>query len=403
MHYGRRGAKRALAAILLVLIVAATAATPATAAPAAPAVQSTGAILVDLDTGQVLFSKNADTPLYPASTTKIMTALLALELGKLEDGVTAGDDVLTVDGSRIYLEPGEQQTLNDLLYAMMLSSANDAAWAIAEHYGGTVDHFVELMNQRAAELGATNTHFVNPNGLHDRGHITTARDLSLIARAAMVNPVFAAIVSTRKHVMPWLSKNTVRELYNINDMLYDYDGTIGVKTGFTTPAGHTLVSAVERDGMRLLSVTLHADLAHRFGDARNLMDWAFANFRKETVVERGVSVGSLTVRTQRVPVVTVDSVTYDVNGDLPALEKEVVLDKLSGLPKRGQIVGRLELRRDGQVITSVPVAAAADVKAVPVWAWYVAGGVSMTGLRVRQLVVRRRRKRLFVRRRRSCR
>lgn len=385
---------------LTLLLFTLGAAMPARAAAPAPDVGSSGAILIDLDTGQVLYTKNADSEFYPASTTKIMTALLALEMGELDDVITAGESVLAVDGSRIYLEPGEQETLNDLLYAMMLPSANDAAWAIAEHYGGTVDKFVQLMNERAAALGATNTHFITPNGLHDPQHVTTPRDLALIAKAAMANPAFAKIVSTREHEMPWPQKDSVRPLYNINDMLYNYDGTIGVKTGFTTPAQHTLVAAVERNGMRLLSVTMHADISHRFGDARSLMDWAFASFSKETAIERGASAGAITVRTQRIPLVTVDSVTYDATGDLPQFTTKLVLDPRRGVPKRGQIVGHLEVSQNGQLVTSVPVAAAVDAKAVPVWAWFAVGGLLGTGLRVRQVTARRRRKKLFARRKR---
>lgn len=397
MQQRSHGARRALTIVLTLILLALGAAAPAHAA--APDIECSGAILIDLDTGQVLYSKNADTQLYPASTTKIMTALVALEMGHLDDVITAGDSVSTVDGSRIYLEPGEQETLNDLLYAMLLPSANDAAWVIAEHYGGTVEKFVELMNEKAAALGATNTHFVTPNGLHDPAHVTTPRDLAIIARAAMANPTFAKIVSTREHDMPWPEKGTIRQLYNLNELLDSYEGALGIKTGFTTPAQHTLVAAVERNGMRLLSVTMHSDIAHRFADAKTLMDWAFASFSKQTVVARGVDAGSMTVRTQRIPLVTVDQITYDGAGDSPQFSTQLVLDQQHGIPRRGQIVGRLELWQDGKLFTSVPVAAAASAKAVPVWAWFVAGGALGTGVRVRQLAVKRRRKRIFAGRR----
>lgn len=394
----RTGAQRALIVALLILLSFCAVAPARADKPSEPDLSAAGAILVDLDTGQVLYEKNADTPFYPASTTKIMTALLALERGKLDDVITCGESVRNVDGSRIYLEVGEQETLRDLLYAMMLSSANDAAVAIAEHYGGTVERFVALMNAKAAELGATNTHFVTPNGLHNPAHVTTARDLAVIARAAMQNPVFAQIVSTREHDMPWPVKNSTRQLYNINDLLYSFDGAIGVKTGYTTQAHHTLVGAAARNGMRLLSVTLRSDLSHRFADARALLTWGFEHFRPQVVVERGANVGALTVRTQRIPLVTVDRVTYDAAGDPPGLETKLVLSQRTGLPKRGQIVGRLDLLADGQVITSVPVAAAADARAVPRWAYLVAGGLLGSGWQVRQLAMRRRRRRLFAKR-----
>lgn len=393
-----KGAQRAFIVALLILIAWGCAAPARAAGPPGPDLSAAGAILVDLDTGQVLYEKNADTQFYPASTTKIMTALVALERGKLDDVITCGESVRNVDGSSIYLEVGERETLNDLLYAMMLRSANDAAVAIAEHYGGTVDKFVELMNAKAAELGAKNTHFVTPNGLHDPGHVTTPRDLAIIARAAMQNPVFTQIVNTREHDMPWPAKNSIRQLYNINDLLYSFDGAIGIKTGYTSQAQHTLVGAAERGGLRLLSVTMRSDLAHRYADTRALLAWGFDHFKPQVVVERGANVGSLTVRTQRIPLVTVDRLVYDSAGNQPHLDTRLVLSPRTGLPKRGQIVGRLELFADGQLVTSAPVAAATDAKAVPVWAWFAAGGLVGTGWRVRQLAVRRRRKRLFAKR-----
>lgn len=400
----RNGAQRAFIVALLILLGWGAAAPARATGPSGPDLSAAGAILIDLDTGQVLYEKNADTQFFPASTTKIMTALVALERGKLDDVITCGESVRSVDGSRIYLEVGEQETLRDLLYAMMLSSANDAAVAIAEHYGGTVEKFVELMNAKAAELGAKNTHFVTPNGLHDPAHVTTAHDLAIITRAAMQNPVFAQIVNTREHDMPWPAKNSIRQLYNINDLLYSFDGAIGVKSGYTTQAQHTLVGAAARSGMRLLSVTLRSDLAHRYADARALLAWGFERFKPQVVVERGANVGALTVRTQRIPLVTVDRIiydAYDAAGDPPRLETKLVLSPRMGLPKRGQIVGRLDLLADGQLITSAPVAAAADAKAVPLWAWFAAGGLVGTGWQMRQFAIRRRQRRLFAKRKRK--
>ncbi|MHB8758445.1 MAG: D-alanyl-D-alanine carboxypeptidase family protein, partial [Bacillota bacterium] len=200
----------------IIIAVAAAAFRPSlvVAAPSPPAVHADAAILMDLRTGQVLYSMRPDAREYPASTTKILTGIIALELGRLDDLVTVNDDVRKADGTSIYLEPGEQETLRDLLYAMFLNSANDAAVAVADYIAGNTTDFARLMNAVAAKAGATKSNFVNPNGLVDKNHYTTARDLALIARYAMHNPTFAAMVSTRTHDMPWPEKDDERHHYN---------------------------------------------------------------------------------------------------------------------------------------------------------------------------------------------
>ena len=167
---------------------------------AQPSILSKSSILIDADSGTVLAEKDANKKMYPASLTKIMTAILAIEMGNLSDVIKVDDDTpYEIDGSHIALEPGEMLTLKDLLYALMLPSANDAASAIAKHYGGSIEKFVKLMNDKAKELGAVNTNFVNPHGLHNNNHYTTAYDLALITRYAMKNEIFRTIVGTQKY------------------------------------------------------------------------------------------------------------------------------------------------------------------------------------------------------------
>ena len=189
------------------------------------------AVLIDRGTGMVLLCHNENEPLPMASTTKVMTALLALEKGNLDDVVTVGRNAYGVPGTSIYLNLGERITLRDLLYGLLLASGNDAAVAIAEHIGGSVEAFCAMMTERAAELGCENTVFVNPNGLPAEGHHTTAYDLALIAREAMKNETFREIVSTQRASIPWEGRSYDRVLNNKNRLLSDYEGATGIKTG----------------------------------------------------------------------------------------------------------------------------------------------------------------------------
>ena len=195
------------------------------------------ACVMEMETGRVLFEYNARARLPMASTTKVMTALLAIENGDLSSEVTCSSNAFGVPGTSIYLAEGETRTLEQRLYGLMLASGNDAAGAIAEHIGGSVPQFVRMMNARAAELGAVGTHFSNPNGLPDDTHVTTAYDLARIARAAMGNEAFRRIVSTRSAQIPWAGRTYSRQLRNKNRLLETYPGATGVKTGFTSRAG----------------------------------------------------------------------------------------------------------------------------------------------------------------------
>ena len=233
---------------------------------AEPDISSPSAILIDSKTGRVLYEKECDVKRYPASTTKIMTGILCIELGSLNDIVTIGTNPSQIErgSSQIYLIPGEQLTLEQLLYAMMLESANDASIAIAEHISGSVEEFVKLMNKRAKELGANDTNFVNPHGLHDDNHVTTARDLALIAKHAMTLPKFREVVATVNYTIPETNKQPARDyITNSNKLIwkinktYSYDYAIGIKTGYTTKAKNNLVAGALKDDMELISVVMN--------------------------------------------------------------------------------------------------------------------------------------------------
>ncbi len=242
-------------------------------------------LLMEADSGAVLAQKNADKRLPMASTTKIMTALTALRSLPLDTTVTITEDAVGVEGSSVYLVKGEVLTLEQLLYALLLESANDAAVAIAIAVSGSVSAFADKMNEMARTLGLTDTHFVNPHGLDDEQHYTTARELALIARAALDDPVFREIVSTRQKTIPLHGNEGVRLLLNHNKLLRLYDGCIGVKTGFTKHTGRCLVSAAERDGVRLIAVTLGCP--DDWHDHTALLDYGFSLCESVTLAEPG--------------------------------------------------------------------------------------------------------------------
>ena len=234
-----------------------------------------GAIVVDAHSGESLYEKNADQPQYPASTTKIMTALLVIEAGSLDHEVEITVEDSRVGESSLEIRPGQRFPRRQMLYGLMLKSANDVAHALARDNAGSVEAFAEKMTRRAQELGATATRFMNPHGLHHSQHATSPRDLALITRAAMLQPLFRQIVSTEKH--PWVTEFNSRELYNHNRLLSRFPGCTGVKTGYTIPAQQVLVSAALRDGREVISVVMHTDKPGIWDDSTALLSFGLAH------------------------------------------------------------------------------------------------------------------------------
>ena len=291
--------------------------------PDAPETLSPSVILMEESTGTILYEKNSDEAHYPASITKIMTTLLALENGNLSDMVTFSDDAINnTEGSGIARDYGEQMTLEQCLYGVMLESANECAYAVAEHVGGTVENFVDMMNAKAKELGCTNTHFANPHGLQDENHYTTAHDMALIAQAAYQNETFRIIIGTKMYTIPPTNKHAEETvLRNHHDMLctyhnanrkYLYPYCVGGKTGYTATANSTLVTYAEKDGMTLICVVMDTQSPNQFIDTVNLFDYAFDNFQVLNVSENDTDYSAET---------TVD------NGNLNNIEPFVELDK----------------------------------------------------------------------------
>ncbi len=252
------------------------------------------AVVLDVQTGMVLYNKNADAKMPMASTTKIMTAICALENGNLNDIVEVHPSAVGVEGSSMYLGHGEKITLENLVYGLMLASGNDAAVAIAMHISGSVDEFANLMNDTAIKIGAVNTSFKNPNGLDAEGHYTTAHDLALITRYGMESVEgFADIISTYEKKMPWQGRDYDRVLHNHNKLLRLYEGCNGVKTGFTKKSGRCLVSSAIRDNLGVIAVTLNAP--NDWDDHTKLLNYAFDNYSKKRIVTKGEYVASLSV------------------------------------------------------------------------------------------------------------
>lgn len=247
-------------------------------AGASVATSAGGMAVIEKDSGRVIASKNANKKMPMASTTKIATAITVIERVKnLNEKIRIPKQAIGVEGSSIYLNDQDELSILDLLYGLMLQSGNDCAVALALTVGGSLAEFAKMMNETARKAGAENTNFVTPHGLHDDNHYTTALDLAKISAYAMKNPVFAKIVSTKKHTTSWGGRNYDRVIINKNKILSTYDGGDGIKTGFTKKAGRCLVSSATRNGMTIIAVTLNCGAM--FEECRKLMDYAFDNYK----------------------------------------------------------------------------------------------------------------------------
>ncbi len=320
---------------------------------------ASSAILIEAESGDVIFEQNADEKLPMASTTKIMTALIALENRTLDADVTVSPSAVGVEGSSVYLSANEKLTMGDLVYALMLESANDAAAAIAIEIGGSIEGFAELMNDRAQKLGCTNTHFANPHGLDDEEHYTTARELAMITRAALENKNFRVIASTERHTIP-LDGGGVRLLINHNRLLRENDEVIGVKTGFTKKSGRCLVTAAERDGVTVIAVTLSdpndwrdhtAMLNHGLKSYKHLTLASESSFTIAVPVSGGDS--------DFVTAVNASPVSLTVSNENIDLKLVTSLDHFYFAPiAKGEVIGKAEwFYPNGELAASVPLVA----------------------------------------------
>ena len=357
------------------------------AAGEAPATNATAALLISPDSGMVLYEKNADEKRYPASTTKIMTALLTLEnVEDLNETVTAEDidfANVTADSSNAGIKIGETVRVIDLLYALMLPSANEAAYMLARHVGGTSEKFVDMMNSRAEELGCTGTHFCNPCGLHEDDHYTTARDLYLMAREVMKYDTFTNIVDTVQYRMPKTNMHEERIILTTNQLIFSsynawaYPYNKGIKTGHTSQAGNCFVGYAEYGDAKLYSVVLgcnssseqYPTVASSFTDTKDLCAWGFSHFKTKTVARKGDTLGHVKVELSTATDQLVLTAKNDLTALLPddvdveALEAQPNLpDSVDAPIKAGDVIGSMTYSYNGTSYGTVELVALSDVE-----------------------------------------
>ena len=337
--------------------------------------EAPSAVLMDAATGTILYEQNAHERLAPASVTKVMTLLLvmeALDSGKIswDDPVIASDFAASKGGSQVYLEPGEQMSMDEMLKSVVVSSANDCATALAEHVAGSEAAFVELMNAKAQDLGMTDTHFVNCTGLDDepeaKEHLTTAYDIALMSRALLSHDAI------RNYTTIWM--DTVRDgkfgLSNTNKLVRFYDGTTGLKTGFTSGAGYCLSASAMRDGLELIAVVMHCESsAGRFSSAKALLDYGFANYAlvtpalepQEIPVRLGTEASICPVPQTLTPVLVDKAVRADVRQEVE------LLPEVTAPVTAGQQLGTLRIYGGSTLLATIPLCAPEAVERLHLW------------------------------------
>lgn len=343
------------------------------------------AVLINEQSGQVLFDKNADTPMFPASTTKILTAIIILEDLPLDEIVTVDASSPFAGGSSIALEPNEQLTIEQLLYALIITSANDAAEALAIHHSGSIEAFADVMNKRAAELGAVNSNFENPHGLPNPDHVTTAYDLAMIAKHAMENDMFRKLVTTvRYEIPPTNLKKDTRYLNSTNSFYQGMEGSndlitvrgkkipiayeyvVGIKRGYTEQAMNCLVTSAEKDGKSYISVVLKSNGNSMYQDSRLLLDYGLYGLATHVLNTKNDTIETVQLNNKRetkIPLIVETDVIVDLLEDIdPAsLSSKVTINSNIDLPvSKGEVLGTLAYYNGEQLLTSVPLVSLDD-------------------------------------------
>ena len=335
-----------------------------------PNLNSEAAILVEVSTGRIIYEKNSTKQMFPASTTKVLTAILVIENCELDEIVTVRESALSNIPSGYVtcnLQVGEQLTVKDLLYALMIPSANDAAYVLAEYVAGSVEDFSVMMNNKARDLGCKTTHFVNPNGIHEDSHYSTAYDLYLIADYAMKNEFFRNLVAATEYTLPATEKypsedrilKTTNELLNENSRKYYYKNAIGIKTGYTSKAGNCLIGGASRDGLEFIAVVLNGGttnegLNSRYVDSKKLFEYAYDNFTLTKIIEKGSVVQTLeiengTKETKHLDLVIDETITVvnnksiDMNSVIPEINLKETLESPIAA---GETIGTIKYKVD---------------------------------------------------------
>lgn len=337
-------------------------------------VNSLSAVLIDATNGRVLWGKNEETPMAMASTTKIMTAIIALENADLKSEVTVSKRAASAPEVKMGLKTGEKIRLEDLMFALMLQSSNDAAIAIAEHIGGTVENFCEMMTNKAKEIGAKDTLFVTPNGLDAGDHHSTAYDMAIIAKYALENEEFVKLIGTKEVTTPVSGGNYKSyHITNKNRLLNEYEGATGVKTGFTNKAGHCFVGSAKRDGVELVSVVLASGWGskgkeQKWIDTKTILNYGFSNYSNEKIINKGETAGKIKVLNS--PENNEIEVLY--NNDFEMLmsqEEKLGIKIVSDIPDvleapvyKGQTVGKAEIYINDELMAEVELIAEKDAR-----------------------------------------
>ncbi|MGF7184982.1 D-alanyl-D-alanine carboxypeptidase (penicillin-binding protein 5/6) [Desulfitispora alkaliphila] len=362
--------------VLMTMLILAFLLICSTAAQAELELDAEGAILMEATTGKVIYEQDPDKPWKPASVTKVMTLLLALEAidqGKtsLDDMVLASEYACGYGGSQLYLQPGEEFTMHEMLLGIAVGSGNDASVAVAEHLYGSHEAFVKEMNNKAKELGLKNTSFKNAHGLDDDDHYTSARDMAIISRHAVLNyPEILDYTGVKFHVF---REEPLLELYNTNKMLWWFEGTDGLKTGFTSAAKRNLSSTVERDNLRLLAVVLGVEQkSGHFKESMKLYQYGFAQYQFNKVIPGGEEVARLEVAkgsVDDVAVITPKDIGYiSKKGEEADPQIEYHLDtKLTAPIKKGDVVGEVVITQDGEEMCREELIAAYHVEKASLW------------------------------------
>ena len=318
-----------------------------------PNIEAIGAILIDMETGRKLYGKNENQPLAMASTTKIMTAILAIESDKLNETVTISKKAQIAPEVKMNIKEGEQYILKDLLYGLMLSSYNDTAVAIAEYLGGSSENFCNMMTKKAIELGCKDTIFKTPNGLDLEDHHSTAYDMAIITKYALENEIFKEIIKTPNYLIKELSGKSIFDVNNKNRLLNEYSGAIGVKTGFTGKAGHCFVGAATKNNKTLISVVLGSGWGNKgkeqkWIDTKNLLNYGFENFEDIEITKKGDFAGNIPVLFSKTPLIKTE-ICENITLPLNKYEKQNIKikinlpDNLEAPINKDEIIGKAEI------------------------------------------------------------
>lgn len=316
-----------------------------------PEISAPSAMLIESSTGQLLYAKSPDTRLHISAACKLMTLLVAVENANLSSFITISSDSVSAEGSALNLEIGSKYSLDDLLHAIMLTSANDAAIAVSEHVGhGSIDEFVKMMNQTAVNLGMTNTHFANPTGLLDKNQYTTARDISLLMKYAVSLPVFDNIYSAKAH--PWYNNDDSKILTSPNKLFWSYEGVDGGKTGYNSKEQQTVICSATRMNMKLICIILDAPEATLYNDASAIFDYGFNNFRKSTLISKGDVVKTENFEGNDINLISQSDISYIHPLGESYIDKFNVKSELKAPIKKNIPVGTAEyVLKDGTAVS----------------------------------------------------